>query len=111
MTACWADMAARDYADREGREAEFEAAVDSRAKELMAPGEDCDPLRADNFEEAISESLVDVLGGMPATLVKLLATEQGPYVIARVLLAVATKYMKPAAELRAEELLLEGEAA
>lgn len=57
MTACWADMAARDYADREGREAEFDDAIDSRARELMAPGKEYDPLNARNFDEAIGETL------------------------------------------------------
>lgn len=57
MTACWADTAARDYADREGREAERDEAIEARAAELIKPGAEYDPLNARNFDEAIGETL------------------------------------------------------
>lgn len=106
---CIVDMDIRRYADEQGDESEFEVAVEQRKGELMA-GEYA-PLRADNFEEAITESMIDPLGGMPAAMVKLLAGEHGPYIVARLLLAVATSYMSRLAELKAETDLLSGVAA
>ncbi len=108
---CIVDMDCRRHADQLGREAELADAVIKRQDELMQPGEEFDPLRPDNFDEAIGESLADPASGMPQTLASLLSDQNGPYIIARLLLAVATVYMAPLAELEVENDLLRGVAA
>lgn len=84
---------------------QYEEAVEQRQAELMAG--DYAPLRADNFDEAISECLADLHGGMPQTIISLLHTQYGPYVIARLLLAVPTEYMASLAKLKAENMIAE----
>lgn len=55
MSACWADTAARDYADEQGREVERDLAVEALAAEMMVPGAEYDPLKACNLGEAWGE--------------------------------------------------------
>ena len=84
---------------------QYQEAVKQRQAELMAG--DYAPLDAANFDEAISECLADLHGGMSQTIISLLHTQYGPYVIARLLLAVPTEYMASVARLKAENMIAE----